>query len=243
MARIVSWATAGVDPAIMGTGPIPATPQGAGKGRMVGQGPRACRSQRSLRRPGARGQQGPRLGSGDRQRQRRRDRARPSDRRFGRAGADDAPARNGAPQREKGPCDAMHRRRHGHRDGGRTVNRIGSQTKAERAPVQRAARVTKNPWGGNMARVAVVTGGTRGIGAAVSKALKAAGCEVAATYHSNDEAAAQIQGRDRRSRLQVERRRTTTNAWPGLPRSPKISDRSTFWSTTRASPRTGCSTR
>jgi acetoacetyl-CoA reductase len=42
---------------------------------------------------------------------------------------------------------------------------------------------------GNMTRVAVVTGGTRGIGAAVSKALKAAGYQVAATYHSNDEAA------------------------------------------------------
>ena len=41
-----------------------------------------------------------------------------------------------------------------------------------------------------MARVAVVTGGTRGIGAAVSRALKAKGCQVAATYHSNDEAAA-----------------------------------------------------
>src|SRR5208337_2867623 len=40
-----------------------------------------------------------------------------------------------------------------------------------------------------MTRVAVVTGGTRGIGAAVSKALKAAGYQVAATYHSNDEAA------------------------------------------------------
>jgi acetoacetyl-CoA reductase len=37
-----------------------------------------------------------------------------------------------------------------------------------------------------MARVAVVTGGTRGIGAAVSKALKAEGRQVAATYHSND---------------------------------------------------------
>jgi acetoacetyl-CoA reductase len=43
-----------------------------------------------------------------------------------------------------------------------------------------------------MARVALVTGGTRGIGAAVSKALKAAGCEVAATYHSNDDAAAKF---------------------------------------------------
>jgi len=41
-----------------------------------------------------------------------------------------------------------------------------------------------------MARVAVVTGGSRGIGAAIAKALKAAGCEVAATYGGNDEAAA-----------------------------------------------------
>jgi acetoacetyl-CoA reductase len=40
-----------------------------------------------------------------------------------------------------------------------------------------------------MARVAVVTGGTRGIGAAISKALKAAGCSVAANYGGNDEAA------------------------------------------------------
>lgn len=40
-----------------------------------------------------------------------------------------------------------------------------------------------------MGRVAVVTGGTRGIGAAVSKALKAAGYAVAATYRANDEAA------------------------------------------------------
>jgi acetoacetyl-CoA reductase len=40
-----------------------------------------------------------------------------------------------------------------------------------------------------MARVAVVTGGTRGIGAAISKALKEAGYAVAATYHGNDEAA------------------------------------------------------
>jgi acetoacetyl-CoA reductase len=43
-----------------------------------------------------------------------------------------------------------------------------------------------------MARVAVVTGGTRGIGAAVSKALKAAGYTVAAVYHGNDEAAAKF---------------------------------------------------
>jgi acetoacetyl-CoA reductase len=40
-----------------------------------------------------------------------------------------------------------------------------------------------------MARVAVVTGGTRGIGASISKALKAAGYNVAANYGGNDEAA------------------------------------------------------
>ncbi len=40
-----------------------------------------------------------------------------------------------------------------------------------------------------MARVALVTGGSRGIGAAVSKALKAAGCKVAASYAGNDDAA------------------------------------------------------
>jgi acetoacetyl-CoA reductase len=40
-----------------------------------------------------------------------------------------------------------------------------------------------------MARVAVVTGGTRGIGAAVSKALKTTGYNVAASYAGNDEAA------------------------------------------------------
>src|SRR5438552_8475770 len=40
-----------------------------------------------------------------------------------------------------------------------------------------------------MSRVAVVTGGTRGIGEAISKALKAAGCKVAANYGGNDAAA------------------------------------------------------
>src|SRR6202521_5087680 len=40
-----------------------------------------------------------------------------------------------------------------------------------------------------MARVAMVTGGTRGIGAAISKALQAAGYKVAANYAGNEEAA------------------------------------------------------
>ena len=43
-----------------------------------------------------------------------------------------------------------------------------------------------------MARIAVVTGGTRGIGGAISKALKAAGYTVAANYAGNEEAAARF---------------------------------------------------
>ncbi|MBY8974683.1 acetoacetyl-CoA reductase [Rhodobacteraceae bacterium NNCM2] len=43
-----------------------------------------------------------------------------------------------------------------------------------------------------MGRVALVTGGTRGIGAAISKALKEAGHTVAANYAGNDEAAAKF---------------------------------------------------
>ncbi|MEM8788490.1 MAG: acetoacetyl-CoA reductase [Pseudomonadota bacterium] len=43
-----------------------------------------------------------------------------------------------------------------------------------------------------MGRVALVTGGSRGIGAAISKALQAAGYTVAANYAGNDAAAAQF---------------------------------------------------
>ncbi|SFC92467.1 acetoacetyl-CoA reductase [Tropicimonas isoalkanivorans] len=43
-----------------------------------------------------------------------------------------------------------------------------------------------------MGRVAIVTGGTRGIGAAISKSLKAAGYEVAANFGGNEEAAAKF---------------------------------------------------
>lgn len=40
-----------------------------------------------------------------------------------------------------------------------------------------------------MARVAIVTGGTRGIGSAISVALKESGCAVAAVYAGNEQAA------------------------------------------------------
>ena len=43
-----------------------------------------------------------------------------------------------------------------------------------------------------MARIALVTGGTRGIGGAISRALREAGVTVAANYAGNDEAAAKF---------------------------------------------------
>lgn len=39
-------------------------------------------------------------------------------------------------------------------------------------------------------RIALVTGGTRGIGASIARDLKKAGCKVIASYHGNEEAAA-----------------------------------------------------
>ena len=45
-----------------------------------------------------------------------------------------------------------------------------------------------------MPRVAIVTGGTRGIGAAISIGLKGAGYTVAASYAGNDEAANKFKG-------------------------------------------------
>ena len=43
-----------------------------------------------------------------------------------------------------------------------------------------------------MTKVAIVTGGSRGIGAAISIALKNAGYSVAANYAGNDDAAAKF---------------------------------------------------
>ena len=86
-----------------------------------------------------------------------------------------------------------------------------------------------------MARVAVVTGGTRGIGAAISKALKEAGYKVAANYGGNDEAAQKFKARDRHPGLQMGRRRPTTPAPKASSRSRPSSGRSRCWSTMPAS--------
>ncbi len=116
LARIVSWGQAGVDPKIMGTGPIPGLARRAEEGRLEHRRSRPDRGQRSLRGAGLRGQQGPRLGYLQGQRQWRRDRDRPPRRRLRRARAGDAAARNAEARRQEGPRHVVHRRRHGHRD-------------------------------------------------------------------------------------------------------------------------------
>jgi acetyl-CoA C-acetyltransferase len=118
LARIVSWAHAGVDPAIMGTGPIPASRAALKKaGWTTGDLDLIEANEAFAGAAGARlrRQQGPRLGYHEGQRQRRGDRDRPSDRRVRRARAGDAALRDAEAQRQEGPRHALHRRRHGHR--------------------------------------------------------------------------------------------------------------------------------
>ncbi|MEY9365744.1 acetyl-CoA C-acetyltransferase [Bradyrhizobium diazoefficiens] len=116
LARIVSWAQAGVDPKIMGSGPIPASRAALKKAGWKRRRPRPDRGQRGLRGAGLRRQQGPRLGHLQGQRQWRCDRDRPPGRRLRRARAGDAAARDAEARFQEGPCHTVHRRRHGYRD-------------------------------------------------------------------------------------------------------------------------------
>ena len=94
-----------------------------------------------------------------------------------------------------------------------------------------------------MARVAIVTGGTRGIGAAISKALKEAGYSVAASYAGNDEAAAKFKAEAGIPTYKWDVGDYDACAAGVAPRSRRSSARSTFSSTMPASRATGSSTR
>ncbi len=93
-----------------------------------------------------------------------------------------------------------------------------------------------------MARVALVTGGSRGIGAAISVALKAAGYKVAANYAGNDEAAAKFKAE---TGIPVYKWSVADYeaCAAGIKQVEPRSAPSTCWSTTPASPATACSTR
>ena len=88
-----------------------------------------------------------------------------------------------------------------------------------------------------MARVALVTGGTRGIGAAISKALQGGRLQGRGELRRQRRGGAEVQGRDRHPGLQVGRS-TSRPAPPASSRSRPSSGRSTCWSTTPASPAT-----
>ena len=123
MARIVSWATAGVDPSIMGTGPIPASRKALQKaGWDIGTldlieaneafAAQACAVNKDLGwDPAKVNVNGGAIALGHPIGAQRR------------AGAEHAAVRDAAARREARPGDAVHRRRHGRRDvrGARAV--------------------------------------------------------------------------------------------------------------------------
>ena len=107
MARVVATAVAGVDPAVMGIGPIPATAEGARAGRHHGRRSRPGRAQRGLRLAVAGLHRRARARSGQGQRQWRRDRARPPARDERRPAGHDARPRaapDGRPLRASRRC-------------------------------------------------------------------------------------------------------------------------------------------
>ena len=124
LARIVSYATAGLDPSIMGVGPIYASRKALEKGGLEGRRPGPDRSERGIRCAGLRGKQGHGLGSRDRERQWRRDCHRSSDRRFRRARSEHASLRDAASRGQERPGHALHRRRDGCRALRRAAVRI-----------------------------------------------------------------------------------------------------------------------
>ncbi len=89
-----------------------------------------------------------------------------------------------------------------------------------------------------MARVAIVTGGTRGIGEAISVALQDAGMTVAANYAGNDEKAPRLHRSHRHQGLSNGTSAISTRAPRASRRSRPSSGRSTCWSTMPASPAT-----
>ena len=93
-----------------------------------------------------------------------------------------------------------------------------------------------------MARVALVTGGTRGIGAAIAKALKDAGYKVAAIYGGNDEAAAKFKAETGIPVFKWDVSSFEACAEGVEEGRGRARRRSKCWSTMPASPATPCST-
>ena len=115
LVRIASWATAGVDPAIMGTGPIPASKRALEKAGWSVKDLDLVEANEAFAAQACAVNKGMGWDTVDRQRQWRRHRHRPSDRRLGRPRLQHAGFRDAPPRRQEGPRHAVHRRRHGRR--------------------------------------------------------------------------------------------------------------------------------
>ncbi len=115
MARIVSWGIAGVDPKIMGSGPVPASRIALKKAGLKLDDIDLIEVNEAFAGAIPRGREGARARSRKGQREWRRDRAWTSAGCDRHAIADHADARAAAPQGEVRLVDGVHRRRPGHR--------------------------------------------------------------------------------------------------------------------------------
>ena len=160
-------------PRSWGTGPIPASRRALEKAGWSPDDLDLVEANEAFARAGVRSEQGPGMGYRQGQRERRpRSRWGTSDRRLGSAGADDAALRDAA-ARARG------------RASPRCASAAGWASRCAWSASDRRQREEAAAMG----HVAVVTGGTRGIGEAISVALRDAGHTVAATYAGNDAAA------------------------------------------------------
>ncbi|NYH19671.1 acetyl-CoA C-acetyltransferase [Paraburkholderia bryophila] len=119
LARIKAYATSGLDPKVMGMGPVPASRRCLERAGWTPARPRPDGNQRSVRRPGVRRESADGLGHVEDQCERRRDCNRPSDRCVRLPDSRHAAARNAEARCEEGSGVAVYRRRHGRRAGDR----------------------------------------------------------------------------------------------------------------------------
>ena len=115
LARIASWATVGVDPKVMGSGPIPASRKALEKAGWKPGDLDLIEANEAFAAQALAVNKDVGWDHGQGQRQWRRHRHRPSDRRLRRARARHPAARDAEARRQEGPRHALHRRRHGHR--------------------------------------------------------------------------------------------------------------------------------
>jgi acetoacetyl-CoA reductase len=179
LARIAGWATAGVDPAIMGTGPIPASRKALDKAGWKVSDLDLVEANEAFAAQSIACQQGSRL---DPDKVNVNGGAIAIGHPIGASGARVLVTllhemKSATPRRASRPCASA----------AAWAWPCASKPSAAR---RRAHKNQERLQGGkHMARVAFVTGGTRGIGGRSVERLKADGMKVAAGYSGNDEAA------------------------------------------------------